>query len=80
MVELLKFEREGFDFPFYKFILSPFLVLGSDGNTLLIAILAFLCIIGGVFEALNKCNFMEYLLKKVVNKFYKQRFKQIQPN
>lgn len=65
---------EGIDFPFYRFILSPFLVLGSDGNGLLIAILAFLLVIGGVFEALTRCNFMEYLLKKLVSKFYKRRY------
>ena len=29
-------------------------------------------VIGGVFEALTRCNFMEYLLKKLVNKFYKK--------
>ncbi|MCQ2429743.1 MAG: hypothetical protein MJ192_05390 [Clostridia bacterium] len=61
-------------FPFWKFILSPVLVLGSDGNTLLIAILAFLLVIGGVFEALTRCNFMEYLLKKLVKRFYQKRY------
>ena len=60
-------ELEGVSFPFYRFLLSPVLVLGSDGNTLLIAILAFLLVIGGVFEALTRCNFMEYLLKKLEN-------------
>ncbi|MBQ0101570.1 MAG: AbgT family transporter [Firmicutes bacterium] len=65
---------EDVSFPFYKFILSPILVLGSDGNTLLIAILAFLLVIGGVFEALTKCNFMEYLLKKLVRRFYGKRY------
>lgn len=64
----------GVSFPFYKFILSPLLVLGSDGNTLLIAILAFLLVIGGVFEALTRYNFIEYLLKKLVNRFYKKRY------
>lgn len=67
-------ELEGVSFPFYRFLLSPVLVLGSDGNTLLIAILAFLLVIGGVFEALTRCNFMEYLLKKLVNKFYSKRY------
>lgn len=67
-------EMEAFRFPFWKFLLSPFLVLGSNGNTLLIAILAFLLVIGGVFEALTRCNFMEYLLKKLVKKFYHQRY------
>lgn len=61
-------------FPVYQFLLSPILVLGSDGNTLLIAILAFLLVIGGVFEALTRCNFMEYLLKKLVNRFYNKRY------
>lgn len=61
-------------FPVWKFLLSPFLVLGSDGNSLLTAILVFLCVIGGVFEALTRCSFMEYLLKKLVNKFYKKRY------
>ncbi|MBQ0010776.1 MAG: hypothetical protein KBS76_06730, partial [Ruminococcus sp.] len=65
---------ENVRFPFYQFILSPFLVLGSDGNTLLIAILAFLLVIGGVFEALTKCNFMEFLLKKLVGRFYHKRY------
>lgn len=65
---------ENVSFPFYKFILSPVLVLGSDGNFLLIAILVFLLVIGGVFETLTRCNFMEYLLKKLVNRFYTKRY------
>ena len=67
-------EISNVNFPFWKFILSPFLVLGFDGNTMLIAILVFLCVIGGVFEALTRCKFMEYLLKKLVNKFYSRRY------
>lgn len=61
-------------FTFWQFIGSPILNLGADGNTLLIAILAFLLVIGGVFEALERCNFMKYLLMKFVNKFYKRRY------
>lgn len=64
----------GVDFPIWKLLLSPFLVLGSDGNFLLIAILVFLLVIGGIFEALNKCNFMEYLLKKLVNRFHNKKY------
>lgn len=65
---------EDVSFPFYRFILSPILVLGSDGNAMLIAVLAFLLVIGGVFETLTKCNFMEYLLKKLVHRFYGRRY------
>lgn len=61
-------------FPVWKFFLSPLLILGSDGNLMLIGILVFLCIIGGVFETLTRCKFMTYLLSKVVNKFYKRRY------
>ena len=66
--------REDVSFPFYRFLLSPILVLGADGNTMLIAILVFLLVIGGVFEALTRCNFMEYLLKKLVKRFYNKRY------
>lgn len=61
--------------PFWKFILSPILVVaGFDGFDLLLEIIAFLLVIGGVFEALTRCNFMEYALKKIVSKFYNKRY------
>ena len=36
--------------PFWKWLLSPVLVLGATGNGALIAVIAFLLVIGGVFN------------------------------
>ncbi|MCQ2427681.1 MAG: hypothetical protein MJ137_04685 [Clostridia bacterium] len=67
------FEEKDADFPFHKFLLSPILVLGSDGNVTLIMILVFLLIIGGVFQALSDKGLIEYLLRVTVDKFYSRR-------
>lgn len=55
--------------PFWKWILSPFLVLGSEGSGTIVAVIAFLLVIGGVFNALTECGLMSYMLNKIVNKF-----------
>ena len=61
--------------PVYKWLLSPFLVLGADGGGAIIAVIAFLLVIGGIFTALDKSGLMEYMLKKIVHKFGKNRYK-----
>lgn len=61
--------------PFWKWILSPFMVLGADGSGTIIAIIVFLLIIGGVFNSLDKCGLMKYMLDKIVNRFGKSRYK-----
>lgn len=60
--------------PFWKWILSPFLVLGADGGGAIIAVIAFLLVIGGVFTALDKSGLMHYMLKKIVYKFGNKRY------
>ena len=60
--------------PFHKWLLSPFLVLGSEGSGALIAVIAFLLVIGGVFNALNECGLMGYMLKKLVHRFGAVRY------
>lgn len=60
---------------FYKFLLSPILVLGSDTGVTIIAICLFLLIIGGVSNSLNECGFMKYMLSKLVKKYGSQRYK-----
>ena len=62
------------DMPLYKWILSPFLVLGADGGGAIIAVIAFLLVIGGIFTALDKSGLMEYMLKKIVHKFGQNRY------
>lgn len=55
--------------PFWKWALSPFLVLGAEGNGTLIAVIAFLLIIGGIFNSLDKSGLMKYMLDRMVKRF-----------
>jgi len=59
---------------FWKWILSPVLVLGSEGNGTLIAVIAFLLVVGGVFNSLEKCGLMKYMLNKIVYRFGNARY------
>ena len=60
--------------PFWKWILSPILVLGADGGGLIAAILAFLLVIGGVFQSLDERGLMRYMLDKLVHRFGQRRY------
>ena len=55
--------------PLWKWLLSPILVLTAEGSGTIIAVIVFLLVIGGVFNALNECGLMNYMLDKIVNKF-----------
>lgn len=61
--------------PFWKWVLSPILVLGAEGNVSLIAVIAFLLVIGGVFNCLEKCGLMKYMLDKITFRYGKERYK-----
>ena len=61
--------------PFWKWILSPVLTLVSDGGGMIIAILAFLVVIGGIFTCLQDCGIMNYMLGTIVYRFDKSRYK-----
>ena len=54
--------------PFWKWILSPILVLGAAGSGTIIAVIVFLLLVGGVFNALDKSGMMRYMLDKIVAK------------
>ncbi len=60
--------------PLWKWLLSPFLVLGADGGGAIIAVIIFLLVIGGVFTALDKSGLMHYMLDKIVYKFGNKRY------
>ncbi|MDO4816312.1 MAG: AbgT family transporter [Bacillota bacterium] len=60
---------------FVKWIFSPLLVLTAEGNATLIAVIAFLLVIGGVFNSLEKCGLMKYMLDKISAKYGKARYK-----
>lgn len=61
--------------PFWKWILSPILLLGADGSTTVIAIIAFLLVIGGVFECLGDCRMLKYMLDRITMRFGKSKYK-----
>lgn len=60
--------------PFWKWILSPILVLGSPGSGTVVAVIVFLLVIGGVFNSLNCCGLMKYMLDKTAHKFRSVRY------
>ena len=61
--------------PFWKWLLSPILVLGASGSGTLIAVIIFLLVIGGIFNSLDKCGLMKYMLDRLVHKFGSVRYK-----
>lgn len=71
----LTFIVPGGGIPFWKWIASPILVLGADDNVSLIAVIIFLLVIGGVFNCLDKCGLMKYMLDKITYRFGKERYK-----
>ena len=61
--------------PFWKWILSPILVLTGSGNGTLIAVIIFLLVIGGAFNCLDKSGIMNHLLNRVTDRFGDSRYK-----
>ncbi len=61
--------------PLWKFLLSPVLVLTVDGSATIIAVLIFLLVIGGIFNALGECGLMKYMLNKIAYKFGAKKYK-----
>lgn len=60
---------------FWKWLLSPVLVLGASGSGTLIAVIVFLIVIGGVFNSLDRCGLMKYILNKTAYHFGSVRYK-----
>ena len=61
--------------PFWKWILSPLLVLTASGSGTLIAVIAFLLVIGGVFSALEHGGLMRHMLDRMVQRFGSVRYR-----
>lgn len=59
--------------PFWKWILSPILVLFGEDNGSLIAIIGLLIGLGGVFNCLDKLGVLRVLLDKITEKFGKNK-------
>ena len=61
--------------PFWKWLLSPVLVLTASGSGTLIAVIVFLLVIGGVFSALDRCGLMRRMLDKLASRFGAVRYR-----
>lgn len=61
--------------PLWKWLLSPFLVLGASGSGTLIAVIVFLLVIGGVFNALGEHGLMQYMLGKITNRYAASKYR-----
>ena len=61
--------------PFWKWLLSPILVLGASGSGALIAVIAFLLVIGGVFNSLDSCGLIKYMLGRLTARFGAVRYR-----
>ena len=61
--------------PFWKWLLSPILVLGATGSSSLIAVIAFLLVIGGVFNSLDRCGLIKYMLDRLAHRFGGVRYR-----
>lgn len=70
---VLTFIIPGGYIPFWKWILSPILVLFGEDNGSLIGIIALLVVLGGAFNSLDKFGILRLLLDKVTVKFGKSR-------
>lgn len=71
---VLTFLVPGGEIAFWKWLLSPVLVLGAEGSGSLIAVIVFLLVLGGVFNNLDKCGLMKYMLDKITMRFGKSKY------
>lgn len=63
--------------PFWKWLLSPVLVLAAEGGDTMIAIIVFLLVIGGVFHCMDKSGLMYYMLLAISHKYEKQKYRML---
>ena len=61
--------------PFWKWLLSPFLALGSTGSGTVIAIIAFLLVIGGAFHAMDECGVLSDMFNRVYRMFETRKYR-----
>ena len=69
----LTFIIPGGGIPFWKWALSPVLVLFGEDSGSLIAIIALLVVLGGLFNTLDKFGVLRFLLDKITERFGKSR-------
>ena len=63
--------------PFWKWVLSPILVLTTSGSFTIIAVIILLLVIGAIFGPLTDSNIIKYLIDKIAYKYGKKKYKLI---
>lgn len=63
--------------PFWKWLLSPVLVLGAEGGGTMLAIIVFLLVIGGVFHCMDKSGLMYYMLLVISHRYEKKKYQML---
>ncbi len=61
--------------PFWKWLLAPVLALGTSGGGTALGVIAFLLVVGGIFNALDKSGLMKYMLDKLVHHYGTARYR-----
>ena len=62
-------------YPVWRWFTAPFEVLWSDDAVTVIMIIVFICIIGGVFCALDKSGMLKYIMNGLVRRFENSKYK-----
>ena len=75
MVAAFLLSFTGCGIPFWRWILSPVLVLGAEGNATLIAVIVFLLVIGGIFSMLDACGLMRYMLDTIAARYTRRKYR-----
>ena len=65
---------DGKGIPFWKFILSPFLVIGSDSGITIIVISLFILILGGAFNVIDKTGGINAIISYLISKFKNKKY------
>ena len=58
----------------WRWLLSPFLLLGSNMGFTVISICIFLMVIGGAFSSLDACGVLRYMLSRVYQGFAERKY------
>lgn len=67
------YEEVDNNFPFWKFLLSPFLLFGTGAGKSVAIIVSFLFIISGVMEVMKNSKVLAYVFDRTVEKFRNHR-------
>lgn len=59
--------------PFWKWLASPVLSLGAEGGGLMAAVIVFLFVVGGTFNALEQSGLLSYMLQKLAHRYRQRR-------